>query len=203
MDNLQIGTFGWQVPEGQGDFYPDDMPPEWQLDYYSNLFRVVLVPEEQWLQWDKEAIEACIDAVEGEFGFYLGVNHLLSKAKEAQLLVIKDAFGSLLKGVVIFSDAPIADLPQTAVQNVPVTLVSKVEALAGWQIEINGLKISGQPMGFCADLPADGKQQAAMLKNFMQSMPDNSAGAAFFIGGDSINMKLVSNLKVVGEFLGY
>lgn len=204
MDNLQIGTFGWQMPEGQGDFYPDDMPVEWQLDYYSNLFRVVLVAESQWLSWDDDAMEDCVDAVEGDFGFYLGIEGQLTAAKQKQIDAIQQAFGDLLQGLVLFSeDSQVQAVSDVDSNGIPLTLISKNFALPGWQVEINRLQISGNPLGYCDDLPADGKQQAALLKNFMQAMPKNSAGAAFFIGGDSINMNHVTNLKVVGEFLGY
>ena len=204
MDNLQIGTFGWQMPEGQGDFYPDDMPEEWQLDYYSNLFRVVLVAESQWLNWEDDDLEACVEGVEGEFGFYLGIDGLITTAKEAQINAIKQRFGDLLQGVVLFSEEmQVAAVSSIDLNSVPLTLISKKVALPGWHFQINGLQISGNPLGYCDDLPADGKQQAALLKNFMLAIPENTEGAAFFIGGDSINMKHVTNLKVVGEFLGY
>lgn len=41
---LLIGTCGWQHAAWSGSFYPDDLPEDWQLGYYGNEFRVVLVP---------------------------------------------------------------------------------------------------------------------------------------------------------------
>ena len=38
-----IGAAGWRHPDWQGDFYPDDLPAEWQPVYYANEFPVVLI----------------------------------------------------------------------------------------------------------------------------------------------------------------
>jgi len=200
LDNLQVGTFGWHRADSQGHFYPEDMPEEWQLDYYSNAFRVVLVPEALWMSWDADAIEDCVESVEGEFRFYLNIEQLVNEQKLAQIKLIKSGLGDLLKGLVLFSEASV---PEPVIAGVAVSLVSKTQVMPGWQVTINDYQISGQPLGFCDQLSAEGKQQAALLKTFMSQVPEKSDEIAFFIGGDSINMNHVANLKVVGEFLGY
>lgn len=48
FDNLTIGTLGWEHSEWQGGFYPDDLPEDWQLDYYANFSPLVVVPEAYW-----------------------------------------------------------------------------------------------------------------------------------------------------------
>jgi len=200
VDNLQIGTCGWQTPEGQGHFYPEDMPIEWQLDYYSNAFRVVLVPEAQWLAWTSADFEDCVDGVEGTFEFYLRVEHELTSEKEIQINRVQKGLGALLKGVIVFSES---HLPTKRIALLPVSLVSKSLVMPGWSYALCGYQVSGNPVGYCDTLSNEGKEQAGLLKSFMQTLPDNSLAVAFFIGGDSINMSQVSNLKVVGEFLGY
>lgn len=199
MNNLQIGTVGWQHREWQGGFYPEDMPEEWQLDYYSNAFKVVLVPEEEWLQWSEEQAAEFADMV-GEFVFYLAVAEAWSEVKRAQLRMIKQIFGVLLGGVVVFSDSW---LPEATLEGVKVSLVSRTARLGSWGWASEGRILSGAPFGYVENLTADGKAQAALLKTFMQHLPKNFLGAPFFIGGESINMTQVSNLKVIGEISGY
>lgn len=41
---ILIGAHGWLHPEWQTQFYPDDLPEDWQLGYYSNEFPIVLMP---------------------------------------------------------------------------------------------------------------------------------------------------------------
>lgn len=45
---LMIGTRGWEHAPWLGDFYPDELPPDWRFCYYSNNLRSVLVPQELW-----------------------------------------------------------------------------------------------------------------------------------------------------------
>ena len=62
---VQIGACGWQHRDWIGEFYPDDLPEEWQLGYYGNEFQVVLVPASYWQagpesfeQWLEESDES-------------------------------------------------------------------------------------------------------------------------------------------------
>ncbi|MDG6777422.1 hypothetical protein QCB44_01760 [Thiomicrorhabdus sp. zzn3] len=200
MNNLQIGTFGWQHADWLGTFYPEDLPQDWELDYYSNAFRVVLLPQAQWRQWGEEEIEDALDAVEGDFSFFLALSEPLSEVLASQIEVVKSHMGSKLGGVVVFAEDW---LPDEWICGLPVSLVSSSQTLPGWRWQWANQVCSGAPFGFVADLPREGKEQAKMLQNFMQSLPENLLGAPFFIGGESINMAQVTDLKVIGEISGY
>ncbi|MEQ1661194.1 MAG: hypothetical protein ABL877_00700 [Thiobacillus sp.] len=45
---IQVGALGWQHPDWQGTFYPDDLPADWQLSYYNTQFQVVYLPAAYW-----------------------------------------------------------------------------------------------------------------------------------------------------------
>lgn len=45
---LLIGTYGWQHPVWEQEYYPEGLPPEWQLGYYGNEHPVVMVPASYW-----------------------------------------------------------------------------------------------------------------------------------------------------------
>lgn len=45
---ILIGARGWDNDEWVGGFYPDDLPDDWRLGYYSNRLRAVLVPAGIW-----------------------------------------------------------------------------------------------------------------------------------------------------------
>ncbi len=45
---ILIGAYGWQSPQWDGEFYPDDLPIEWKIGYYGNEFQIVVVPNEYW-----------------------------------------------------------------------------------------------------------------------------------------------------------
>lgn len=43
-----IGARGWLHKGWSGEFYPEDLPDEWQLGYYGNEYQVVMVPAAYW-----------------------------------------------------------------------------------------------------------------------------------------------------------
>jgi hypothetical protein len=49
---LMIGAYGWEHPRWTEEFYPEGLPPEWQLGFYGNEFPVVLIPATYWTRTD-------------------------------------------------------------------------------------------------------------------------------------------------------
>ena len=70
-ENLKIGARGWRHPQWVGSYYPDDLPEEWQLTYYANDFRVVLIPVEYWESSIGYDLDEWLEAVGDDFRFYL------------------------------------------------------------------------------------------------------------------------------------
>ncbi|BCN92794.1 hypothetical protein THMIRHAM_05790 [Thiomicrorhabdus immobilis] len=200
MENLQVGAYGWQYASWVGAFYPEDIPKEWQLDFYSNAYRVLLVPESIWLQWSEGELEELLDSVEEDFSFFFEVDGSFSEPKRVQLNRVVEAFGGCVKGVVVISEQD-----EVAVEycGLPVTLVSEKNTLPGWQWSHAGLTCSGAPCGVVFELTTQPKEQTALLKSFMQSLPDGVEGAAFFVHSQALDMAQLYNLKTIGEFLGY
>lgn len=46
--DLLVGMVGWDRDEWVGGFYPDDLPQDWRLGFYTNRLRAVLVPQDTW-----------------------------------------------------------------------------------------------------------------------------------------------------------
>lgn len=69
--SCSIGAWGWQHAGWEKDvFYPDDLPEDWQLSYYSNEFDLVVIPANYWLQ-EGFAENDWLDDVEDDFVFYI------------------------------------------------------------------------------------------------------------------------------------
>ena len=43
-DEILIGTEGWRHAAWRGDFYPEELPVDWEFCYYSNRLRAVWLP---------------------------------------------------------------------------------------------------------------------------------------------------------------
>lgn len=201
MENLEVGCLSWNRSDWVGSYYPEDMPEEWWLDYYSNTYRLVLVPQNEWSLWSRDQIEDIVDSVE-DFVFYFEFkgepsDALLTKFRES---ILDSGLANVSGGVVVFSEQPCTDVGK---YKLPVTLVSRAEKLSGWQWQNDGWICSGNPCGLIAHLTTDAKQQTELLKSFMQSLPEDSSGAALLICSEEIDMNQVNNLKVIGELLGY
>lgn len=201
MDNLIIGTQGWESQSWLDTFYPEDMPEDWRLDYYSNFFECVLVEESVWQSWTEETLEDLVDMFEGEdFWFFFDVVSDLTEQSVDQLQKIKQFLHQRAVGIVLKSSNQ--HLPET-LKDYTMTLVSKTDKRDGWCWEYEGVYVSGDPVGYVDQLSSDGKVQSGMLKQFMQSLPRDLSGAPFFVGGEKIDIDQVKNLKIVGEIMGY
>ncbi|GKT12488.1 MAG: hypothetical protein ISEC1_P1466 [Thiomicrorhabdus sp.] len=199
LENIQIGTYGWQHSNWSEVFYPSDLPAEWQLDYFANAFRVVLVPMSDWLAWSESDLDEIVESIENEFSMFFAVQGDLNQTQITHLKKIVSCVGASTKGVVIWSDKAFSN---TRIAGLPVTLISQNFTLPGWSWQYNGLHMSGSPLGYLAELPEDGREQAAILRDFAAFLPVKVAGAPLVVGGDSVDMAQVINLKTVSELLG-
>ncbi|MCF6345084.1 MAG: hypothetical protein L3J00_01290 [Thiomicrorhabdus sp.] len=208
---LKIGTSGWEHDGWLGGFYPDDLPVSWRLDYFSNAFNVVLVPQQAWLAWSQATMQAIAESVESDFGFYFALHNELeggvkNEKTVRQLRLILSILGSSVLGFVVWSEK--AFTLSTLLQQ-PVTLVSTQHRLQGWSWQNEGLWLSGNPLGFVSRLPKEGKAQVKLLTGFVESLSDvkldrsDILPVAFIVGGDLVDIQQTANLKTIGELLGY
>jgi len=102
---LRLGAFGWKHPDWRNDFYPDDLPEDWQLSYYANEFSCVLVPASYWAQQPLD-VEQMLDDVPDDFVFYLQgpTNH----DEQTALRDVIDQLGQRLGGII--TDRPLASV---------------------------------------------------------------------------------------------
>ncbi len=68
---VNVGAYGWLHPHWINRFYPEDLPADWRLGYYSNEFDTVLVPSFYWQQQSMADCEALLDAVHPGFQFFI------------------------------------------------------------------------------------------------------------------------------------
>ncbi len=68
---MYLGSVGWVHPEWQGDFYPEDMPEDWQLAFYNSQFRCVYLPFEQWRKSSDAEIKNWLQEAREGFVFVL------------------------------------------------------------------------------------------------------------------------------------
>lgn len=77
QQGLLVAAHGWSHAAWCGSFYPDDLPEDWWLSFYSNEFRAVVVPAAEWTAVDTLVVERWVEDTHGEFRFYLEVAELM------------------------------------------------------------------------------------------------------------------------------
>lgn len=200
VESLNIGTVGWTHQSWQ-KFYPEGLPEDWQFDYYSQSFNCVLVPQIEWLQWTEETLEELSEAIEGEgFEFFFEIEKHLEPGDIEQLRLIQASLGVQAVGVLM--KVVSQPLPES-LREFKISLVSKTEALPGWQWKHEDNICSGFPMAYVFDLPANGKIQASYLRSFVNSMTENHSQAYFFVSGDNTPIERIQNLKIIAELMGF
>ena len=243
FENLVVGTYGWQTPLVSPEFYPEDLPPEWQLDYYSNFSNLVVVPQSFWLsqlpvvqdEASEELRETFADALLDESQVLLVLDCTENTAQDqlayAHLCQILDSLDEELSivGVIFRVEEKVGESRLTEIlsdftktyQNYTNLYLSLILP-AGIDLEAfqNDLKpfgfdsdkslenyFVGDPVLWIEQLSTDGKQQAQVLKTFVDNLPAGKEGAPIVVAGSqnhsSIQMASVQNLRVVSELMGY
>lgn len=124
---LIVAARGWNYSSWYGNYYPDDLPEDWRLSYYSNEFRAVVVPASEWLEVDPVEIERWVDDTHEDFVFFLEVEDPLANWQEIaeRTSYMSDQLGGfLLRPVKVDTDLAIISTSLTSAVNIaPVSLL--------------------------------------------------------------------------------
>lgn len=200
VENLSLGTLSWNNQAWQA-FYPEDLPEDWQIDYYSHYFSCVLVPEDQWRTWDEDQMSDLAEALAGEnFEFFFELKQSFDETVCTQLNRIKSTFETLAVGILLKgAEQPLPD----SLRDYQLTLFSESDCLPGWHWQNEQGICSGYPLGYVSHFPIDGKLQASCLKSFMDSLVQGQAKANFVVGDENCSIESVQNLKIIAEVMGF
>lgn len=66
-----LGAIGWDHPAWVGPFYPEDLPLEWRLNFYSTNFDCVYLPYATWSAAAPETLAEWAHATLEQFRFLL------------------------------------------------------------------------------------------------------------------------------------
>ena len=110
--DIVVAAYGWQYPDWNESFYPEDLPEDWRLSFYSNEFRAVVVPASVWVGDDPLDAERWVEDVSDEFTFYLEVVDIL--ADWVKISAAAKPFGKKLAGILLRPVTLDADLAMIA-----------------------------------------------------------------------------------------
>lgn len=104
---------GWAPGVGDEDFYPPDLPEDWRLSYFSNLYHAVLVPEWQWRGANGAQLRAWVEDTPARFRFFLEIDDPGSQSVlERVSLRLGERLGGVLCGKGVPFSMPGPYVPQ-------------------------------------------------------------------------------------------
>lgn len=110
--DIIVAVHGWSHPGWNESFYPEDLPEDWRLSFYSNEFRAVVVPASEWSGADPLEVERWVEDASGDFVFYLEVVSL--QTDWARLAEVVKPLGEHLGGILLRPAVVDADLAMMA-----------------------------------------------------------------------------------------
>lgn len=69
-----LGATGWEHAQWTGIFYPEDLPPEWHLTFYNNLFNCAYLSYGEWGQRGLAQLRQWVEDTHPGFRFVLQAN---------------------------------------------------------------------------------------------------------------------------------
>ena len=96
--NFLVAARGWRHPAWVDNFYPQGLPEDWQLSYYSNEFRAVVVPADTWANADTLEVASWQEDTDEAFRFFLEVTDLYTGWGDfsARIFPLAGQFGGVL-----------------------------------------------------------------------------------------------------------
>lgn len=93
---IALGTWGWRHASWQGGFYPDDLPDEWHLTFYSNEFDALGLDASAWLEPPLDELAAWVADTREGFRLYAELPSLPAADMEVRLSTLAPRLGALL-----------------------------------------------------------------------------------------------------------
>jgi hypothetical protein len=174
-DYIEIGALGWTHPGWDNDYYPEDLPEDWRLDYYSHHFQFVLMQPGEWLHAGDDEIGQWLEDVKDSFDFFLALEpDDIDVPAIEQIGRIKNMLSERLRGLVILQydnkieASMLRDL--SALATVYVDTDANIEEADKikpcWRM---GREISSSPIGFIEeDATKDMRNMRAHIEAFIE-----------------------------------
>lgn len=219
---LWIGARGWRHASWVGDFYPDDIPREWWLAYYSNEFEAVLVPWGYLQEADTDILQAWLDDTSDNFGFFI---ELPLSASKTHVEMVLNTLGPRLRGILLDdingssevaadvipapvwlesakNRAPIAVNWNAVTPNSDLT-AQRYQLGCYWWPEQHDLNECGGSLGI-AELDSNSSHDPKSLKNLLEHCRSvqGPTTIGLFFAGDSPSIDEMRNALMILQMLG-
>lgn len=181
-NEVLFGTRGWMHEKWLDDYYPPDLPHDWQLAYYANDASAVLVTSSECQELTLDYWQDVADELPEHFRLYFELADASLSLNELRN-VLGENFGGLLD---CGQDVPEADCF--------IRRDSKIESLDLWTRENDAL--------VCLDVSgADLRMQRALIEQVLDDL-NGLSKLVVILTGDSITPKELKDFRMMLEMMG-
>jgi hypothetical protein len=203
-------------PGWNATFYPPEMPEDWRLSYYANEFRAVLLPFEALRDSSAQDVRSWGEAARPDFKFALelrphpAIDELAVKAAPLAgrivAILIRGAAGRGVSPAFVencvrsFACVPVTlDLP--AQPSLDPALLNRLGAALYWPMSVAVACRGDCAMGRLSPV-SDLRALRAQIEDFLGYASD-CPRAVLVAEGDSPDIELMSQARLIGEMLGH
>lgn len=201
-----IGACGWEHLDWDTTFYPDDLPEDWRMGFYSNEFPVLQLSLSRLLEVDEDELTEWLEDSHEGFRLVVELDSTLGGEAEARLLALRKR----LLALVIVGD--VSSVPES-LSSVPCLWAAREEHPCEQHLQAGHGQVwtgEGSP---CWDeqlamvcLQSGNYQDMKQLKQLLLSCaPALEEGRILVLlfAGDPPDIQLMHNARTLTELLGF
>jgi hypothetical protein len=204
---VMVGASGWEFSAWDERFYPEDLPEDWRLGYYSNEFPVVLLPASRLAEAGPDEVEEWLEETNAQFRFVLQLDLAPDTALEAKLAelhpkllaVIVPRDGSIQPGELL------ADLPQVMEKATDQSCELHLQAGIGHCWNGQGAPCWGDDIAIVCLRSGDYKDMRQLKEVIAACQPALEEGRQLVLlfEGEAPDVEVMRNARTITELLGY
>jgi len=202
-----VGATGWEFGPWEQSFYPEDLPEDWRLSFYSNEFPVVRLPTSRLAAATDTDVEEWLEETNSQFRFVLQLDCPLDATLEARLATLRPKLlavivprdGSIQAGEVL------ADLPRVMAKAEDQSCELHLQAGVGHCWDGRGAPCWGDDIALVC-LPAAAYKDMRQLKEVIaacQPALEEGRQLVLLFEGEAPDVEVMRNARTIAELLGF
>ncbi len=207
--DVHVGAIGFEHPDWASEFYPEDLPEDWRLEFYANAHETLLLPVDRLLAAPAHELESWVDDTGDEFRLFLLCRADSAAGEYEALAANARALGEKLSGVLLDGTDPalLARAAASCSQALPHAVVLGPALGSGaqrgpvyWTPGAQGVVGAGLAVG-CIDREVSGLPALRdILRGFIDWCGERDDAWLFF-GGSPPKCKMISDAGVMLDLL--
>lgn len=215
---INLGAYGWRHAHWSDTFYPEELPQEWRLGYYSNEFNTVLVPADYWQNMLPDECEQWLDDVHPDFEFYIECHsRMFESVSPADLTQALKLLKPQLPALVFLDEQTLPEAVKrqfdVLVDRLELEVIGSVYTPQAPMIWRSGRYPAEMPeqasdsrFAFFEDELLDMRSARALIQPFTERLVDDeadSSAAAMIVHHPRLQAANLAKLRTVLEIMGH